>query len=377
MKRILALMSIFLMISSGYAVTLSVADPSPYPLESNQAFSVTVQLYNNGLSRIDDYSIGIIPEYPFKTVSGETYEYKLGDIEPKTTVYKTFRLLTYDNVPEGNYNLKTYYCTGTCSSKSIDSQSLQFTGSATVQIISYAFNDTIIIPGQSYTLSIALKNYGTGDAQDVILNMTNYISDDNPFIFVDKPSNFYIGTINLSETKTINFTVKVNEDISRGVYSMPVKSTYDSASYNLGSIDFNVGSSSNISIIKIETDPLQIKKNEEFSVIITVENTGKGKAESVTAYLTGDYTGEKISYIGGLDSNEDDLAILNVLKTKGTEYGIKISYRDDLGYHEITGEYNLEVAPLELNINWTLLLTLAIAGIGIFYLYKKKRKSKK
>jgi len=54
-------------------MTLSLVTPDSYPLESSQAATLSITYYNEKASVINDLTVGIVVEHPFKSVSGETY----------------------------------------------------------------------------------------------------------------------------------------------------------------------------------------------------------------------------------------------------------------------------------------------------------------
>ncbi|PIO00596.1 hypothetical protein COT72_00780 [archaeon CG10_big_fil_rev_8_21_14_0_10_43_11] len=378
MKRLLALMVLGgIFFSSAHALAVSVVDPTTYPLTSNQPFSITVKVFNDGVTKLEDYSVGIQSEYPYKSLAGEVYTQKIGDINGKETILKTFRFLTYDNVIEGSYPLKVFTCTGQCGAKSFAVQNLQFSGSANIQISQYSFNTSELAPGEVAQLTIQLKNYGLGLASDGIINLTNVVSSYTPFIFLDKPSAYYIGDIAVNQTKNVTFLVRVNDNITKGVYAMPVQINYDNIAHDLANVQFEIVSKANLEIFKIETEPLQPVRGSEFTVLISIENIGKGEATSTRISLEGDYIGERVSFIGSLDEHEDDIGLLRIFSLSGEQLTATLTYTDDLGTHTITQPITLTLGPAPpLSITPFILGVFALAGV-LAYMFRKRIFKKK
>ncbi len=372
MRKFLVLAITLFLVTQVSAVSVSLIDPTNYPLKSNTPFSVTISVYNDGTTKLEDYSVGVSAEYPFKEVSGETYLYKIGDIEAKKTVYKTFRFLTNDNIPQGVYNLKAYVCTGTCASKTIYPLGLQFKESANIQMVSYSFNKSRIISGDLLSLRVSLKNYGNADAEDVSINITNMVAGKVPFIFLEKPSNYFIGDLGINETRNISFTLLANENLTKNVYSLPIKIEHGGLEYSLGDVNFEVIETANLRIVSTLTEPIQVHEKEQYTLLTTIENIGRGEAKSVTAYLGGEFIGEDVSFIGSIDYEEDDIALFQIISQDKPDFTLTIRYRDDLGEHELTKELKQTIYP-QKTMDYTLpLIIIMLAAVITAYLLRKR-----
>jgi len=486
MRKLSFLLGCLLIISQALAleVSFTLVEPEVYPFESNQATTITLSAYNMDANTANDLSIGIDVQYPFKAASGESYEKIIGDLAAHTSVNKDFRLVTYDNVEAGDYVLKTYYCSSPCTYKQYVNLGVRFTASGDVEIVSYEFEDELLVPGEKNVLNVTLKNEGLAEANDVKLIITNEYDNQKHFVFLDKSNQYFIGDMNIGEIVSVPFEIKVSEDLSSGVYVLPVSVEFDGETHDLGEISFEVvnaadlsltysfgddnlypglntnlaitlvnegsaksknlklnltgvgdyfiltdlpnyyrigdldvgesvtvnydivlnkelspgvvsvpvyvdyglGSSSlvgsiifeviskaDVNIALVETDPVTPIKGESFTVMTTVENVGFGKAKSTIVEIVGDVTGTTTSYLGVLDKDEDDVAMMDVIPGKDTSYTIKVTYTDDLGIHEVSRDVSFVFSrpPIKKSYWWWLFSLLVILVVG--YLWKTKR----
>jgi hypothetical protein len=378
MRKILALLIMLTALhSASAAITLSLINPSQYPLESNQGFTMTVTAYNPEVLEFDDLKIGLDLSYPYLPISGETYLKNVGDLSSKTMVLKSFRLKTYDDVLEGDYPLRIYYCAGNCDAKVYNDISLQFTGSFDVRLVNYSFSKSTIVPEEEFEVTLSIKNFGTAKARDVSVQINNSIQGLIPFIFTGKANNYYLGDLESDSITSIVFKMLINEELTPGVYSVPVIVNTASQSLNVGNIVLDLSAKSELVIPLVETEPLTSVLGKPLTVIATLENIGPGDAKSVVAVL--EVGSERVSanYIGKVESSDDDVALFDIVQREGKDFVVRVTYTDDLGEHEViktfSVDYEVVVDTAWLN-NLVFLGVLIVAG---FIIYKKKYAKKK
>lgn len=374
MRKILFATMLLIAMSYASALDVSLINPSIYPLSSNQPFTITITAFNGELSEFNDLTIGIEASYPFITVGGETYERRVGDLQSLKSAYATFRLKTSENVPEGSYAIRAYYCSGSCTTKTIANLDLQFIGNEDVRLLSQAFSTNLVFPNNETTLTLTIKNYGTGKVRDASLKINNSINGIIPIIFTNNSNDYFIGDIPSNSQMSVAFKLLFNDELSPGVYSLPVYINTPASSTKIGELNFEISSKSEMIIPLIETEPAIPVLGAPLTIIATIENTGSGTAKSVVATL--ESNGKKISanYIGKVDSGDDDVAIFEITQGDSKDYQVKIAYSDDLGSHETVKELSVDY-KIVADLSWiqNLLIVIIVIGAG-FYFYKRKKK---
>ncbi|MBU0762160.1 MAG: COG1361 S-layer family protein [Candidatus Altiarchaeota archaeon] len=80
--------------------------------------------------------------------------------------------------------------------------------------------DQNLEPGDIGTLTLVIKNTGTQDATDVLLNIPS-----TPKIRIDK--RFFIGSVKYGAPATVSLTYQIAKDAEVGQHSIPIRLTYD------------------------------------------------------------------------------------------------------------------------------------------------------
>ncbi len=366
MKKAIALLLPLLLVNSIFAITITTTDPTVYPLKSSTPFTLTVIAYNNEPQKKTNVSIGIEVESPFKTVQGELYEKQVGNIDTEEESKRYFRLFTEANVPEGNYPLKLYYCLDSCTVKKYADISMYFNASSNVQIKSMTMKNELI-PGEEAKITLTLKNYGQAIAKETSINLT-----DNGNVIFEGTNNQYIGDVAINEEKQIEFKIRLNKDITPGIYDIPIKIKHDNMIKAAGDITYEVISKAELRIVATETDPLILTENTKFTMLVTVENTGRGSARSTLLEITDNVKGNRYGYVGTLEKDEDDIAIIEIVPNGQTTYTLKLSYIDDLGAHEITKAVTFTFNPAPPKDYTTAIIISAVGFLTISYILIKK-----
>ncbi|MBR9678747.1 MAG: hypothetical protein GON13_00580 [Nanoarchaeota archaeon] len=377
MRKIAFLLIFLLSLQTVNAIILSVTNPSNYPLESNLDVMLSILAYNADLTYSDDLFIGLDLSYPFKEITGETYEKRVGDLASLTSVYSSFRIRTYEDVPEGEYAIRVYHCTGLCTARTYKDISLQFSGTSDVRLVEYKLSNETIVPEQEFDLTLSIKNFGTGKTRDASVQVNNSLQEIIPLIFKEKPNNYFIGDLEANTTYDLTYKIMINKELTAGVYSIPVMINTPTTSFHVGNMILELSSKSEITIPLIETEPAKPVLGKSVTIIATIENNGPGNAKSVVATLLLNSEQVSANYIGEVESEDDDIAIFDIVQEKGKDYTLKITYTDDLGNHETTKTFTANYKVV-IDLSWLQnIILLSVLGAGGFLIYKKKYAKKK
>ena len=235
---------------------------------------------------------------------------------------------------------------------------------------------------EEFTVGVQIENCGN--------KIPEYVS----FELLDSPTEIIIKEpliINISKLyyknseRLIIYHMKTNNDAQSGTYLIKTRLSYGREGYSLiknynMTIDI-IGEKAELSIASLKTNPVLPRKGETVELTLRIENTGKGTAKSVKAYVSHEFRGLKQSFIGALDSNEDGPAVLTFIADKAGEFEfpVTISYKDDFGDNEIKTNVSLSILKKKSNIGGIvfIILIIVILGGGLYYFIKTKKSKDK
>jgi len=126
----------------------------------------------------------------------------------------------------------------------------------------------------------------------------------------------------------------------------------------------------------VRTDPVTVDAGEPFDLIVRLENTGTGRAESVVAYLDAPLSGQRETFIGSIRPGNDAPAVFRLTAAEGGEISstLSVSYSDDYGDHRMDQPITLVVREQGVaGALVALVILVLIAGAG-YYLYSQRKK---
>ncbi len=245
-----------------------------------------------------------------------------------------------------------------------------------------------IRPGDDFTLSLKLTNCGETAAHDIFVEIGEVQS-----VYFNDPGNYYIARLEPEESYEILLNFKSSENTPTGMITIPINITYnglsDEEKEQSESAGIEVIGIAELSISNIKTDPLNVKQEEDFTLLVRIENAGDGDAKSVKATIIDlPFSGVKEAFLGKIEPDDDSPAVFTLIPSASGsfEYHLQISYKDDSGEHTITEKMNLIVRDnknvvsylLEGNRNIIIGAIVAITAIlsclGIHRYFKRKKK---
>jgi uncharacterized repeat protein (TIGR01451 family) len=131
-----------------------------------------------------------------------------------------------------------------------------------------------------------------------------------------------------------------------------------------------------IGIASVSVDPERIKKGDQVSLIIRLENTGTDNANSVKASIDLPMSGGKDAYVGKIEPNNDAPAVFALQAgNPGTyPYNLSVQYEDDYGVH--TQQETLHMTVLEGDSTGLIIVIILLvigAGAGYWYFMIRKK----
>ena len=150
---------------------------------------------------------------------------------------------------------------------------------------------TELSPGDIKEITLIVKNQGGGDARHITMNFQN-----SDHISLIGSSTVYISSLNAWCSKEIPITIKAEDEITNGAYAIPILVTFSKYYFNASvgyvtdpmpptniTIVFNVEGKTTLEVADVSTDPLELREDSENNnVTVLIENSGSGKARSVS-----------------------------------------------------------------------------------------------
>ncbi len=262
-------------------------------------------------------------------------------------------------------------------------------GTPKVVITNISYSPEKVEPGESTAVTLTVKNIGGAPALNGALGLTiPTLTGDTKqrFSIIGSGTELAIGTLSVGESKTIVFELAADDNVEAGVYNFPATLSYSGTGSSTG-IGLVVVSRAELTLPKVQTDPVTVKPDKPFLLSATVENSGKNEAKSAKVRFVIDdprFSGTKSAYLGTIKSGDKDVALFEmtyagpVLSKKDIPVAFEVTYVDDFGEHSFTesGEITVDAGiSTDGGINQIAIgaLVLAIAVVILFVFFRKKR----
>ncbi len=237
--------------------------------------------------------------------------------------------------------------------------------------------------GDSVTVGIQFDNCGADLPKHLsfkITQLSKNIKIKEPLIInFDTPFGY-------ANSKRFNvFHMFVTNNATPGIYVFKYKVEYGSDNFKIsqdGNFSITVTSKrAYLDIAYIKTEPIIPAIGDKTTLTIRLENFGKGDANSVKAEVSLPFSGDKESFLGELESDDDSSAVFNfVPNSSGTiNYNMTVTYVDDFGRHNFTEPLRIYVEGNSTNSLFLFfeVIIFIIILTGAFYYFKLKKQQKK
>ncbi|MDO9539615.1 MAG: S-layer protein, partial [Methanocalculus sp.] len=230
-------------------------------------------------------------------------------------------------------------------------------------------------PGETFQTEISVVNIGQTRADDLTVSVgtgDRAIAAIGPVI-----SSYQVlapGTV-----MVIPLSFRVGREIDPGLYDLPVSLKYrlpdGSLHQEMAVCAVDVRGSSTIAVSSVKTDPSTITANTQFDLIIRLENTGTGRATSVSAVIDIPLSGGREAFIGTIRPGNDAPAVFRLNAGGGGDipYTLTVRYSDDYGDHLMEQPITL-VVKSQGTEGWVLALLIVIVfAVAGYYLYRQRK----
>jgi hypothetical protein len=231
-------------------------------------------------------------------------------------------------------------------------------------------------PGDDISTQVILKNDGLSRADQI----TVAVNSSSPSLTQKTSSTYNIGSLLRGESATLNMVFSTDKKAPIGLNRVLLAISYVSPDGTITTqteiLGIHVKGRAKIGIASVSIDPVRIKKGDQVSLIIRLENTGTDNANSVKASIDLPMSGGKDAYVGKIEPNNDAPAVFALQAgNPGTwPYNLTVRYEDDYGVQTQTETLQMTVMNGDSTGMIVAILLVLIIGGGAGYWYFVLRK---
>ena len=353
------------------AIKIIVNDVSTQPVEPGNDLTVRIT-YSNVDSDFTLSTARLDLRYPFSLkTSTESFE---NGFELCAHCSRTNTYFIHVDSAAGSGVYPIFVRAVQSGSESVRTINVTVRGKPNIVLSSAAVTNTT--PSSVFIMEVQAENIGTGAARQLKI-----VSKSSDFISLGS-SVMTVAGIAPGNVSKVSFLMSVGSELKAGAYNLPFEIGYvdeSGTSYNstqnVGARVVNMGKIS-IQNIKVSSAFGDAVAGSPVSVIVRIENTGKGTMDAIESELTCNGQSSK-SFLGQLKRDEDAPAVFDITIQSGGRYGCTMttSYSDDLGSHTVTNRFDIYLKNPEPPVMQIIIL-LVILGLAYYFLIRKRRKKK-
>jgi hypothetical protein len=222
-----------------------------------------------------------------------------------------------------------------------------------------------VVPGEPFNLTLGLFNDGEAAANDITVE----VNTSTQSMTAASPQTYYFQKIAPGEQKALNMRFLTDTDTPLGLQPILITVTYQNADGSVfreaSTAGVPIQGRADLGIASVTTDPTPITLGDQISLIIRIENSGTGDANSARATIDGlPLPGGKEAFMGTIEPKNDAPAVFTLTADEaGTfNYTLTITFTDDFGIH--TTEETLQLTVAESNNTVLVIAVLAIVIIA-------------
>ena len=207
-----------------------------------------------------------------------------------------------------------------------------------VAVLGYSSKGGNPYAGKGFTLAVQLSNI---EASTCAKAVSSSIQADFPFI-ANGLSTIYLGDLCKSDTKEVDFPLKVDPTATGGSYPVTITNSYESTTYisfsSQSTINIYINGTPELNAHVIGSNPVDVYPGETATISINVQNNGDFRAESVNAALKAESPVEvkwsksfnSIALLDPKQSQTIDFAVEvpKDAKAKNYQLALELSYYD-------------------------------------------------
>ncbi|MCD6477391.1 MAG: hypothetical protein J7K87_00080 [Candidatus Aenigmarchaeota archaeon] len=197
----------------------------PYPAEPGKYMTLWIEVYNTGTNTAKNVVFELEPEYPFSLDSNENATREFSSIPGLFTVVLQYKVRVDTDAVDGWNEIKLKYKIG--NGDWVEKKSEIYVNKAPNEAELtplFVSADPIPYPGGETKLTINIANVAPGSAYYTIVKAESPIAT----IPVNK---IFVGTLDADDFESVEFDMKIKDNIKPGRYPVYIKSYYKNEDY--------------------------------------------------------------------------------------------------------------------------------------------------
>ncbi len=328
-------------------LVITVNELSPQPVEPGRDLVLAVTIDNRGGGVANSIVLTIMPDSPIILKNENDRIMRFEKIIGYGARVETYLLHIDPAAVTGNYEIElgTTWTTDGAHREQNLTIPVVVRGTPKLVISEITIDPEIIKPEDTFDLSFLVSNKGTGTASTVQVTCT---LDDLPFVPVGADT-FVIRKLEAGTSERLSYRIMASDGAEISSYAIPVTMCCDDESggnrASQSSVGINVIGDANLCIASVKTRPENPATGDVMTLMLQIENSGHGDAESVKVTIDIPFEGTRTAFLGKIEADDDAPCIFNFRATESGDipYRAVISYEDDLGDHTTTVELVLYV----------------------------------
>ncbi len=192
----------------------------PYPAEQGKYVTLWLEIYNTATTTAENVVFELLPEYPFILDANEVATREFSSVPGLYTIVLQYKIRVDKDAVEGMNEISFRYKIGdeTWMKKETEIYITEPPNKAELKVF-YVGTEPKTYPGGETTLSVDLANIASGSAYYIIVDAESEVAE----IEVNE---IFIGTMDADDFDTIDFKLKIKENVKPGRYPVTIKSYY-------------------------------------------------------------------------------------------------------------------------------------------------------
>jgi len=358
-------------------LVITVNELTPQPVEPGRDLLLSVTIDNRGGGAAEHVTLTIMPDSPISLKNENDRTMRFEKIIGYGARVETYLLHIDPAAVSGYYEIElgTAWTTDGANRE----QNLTFLvvvrGTPKLMISDITIEPEIIKPEDTFDLSFRVSNEGTGTAS--MAQVT--VALDNISAVPVGADTAIIRKLVAGASERLSYRIMVSDSAEISTHTIPIVMHYDDESggnmTSKSSVGINVVGDADLCIASVRTNPENPATGDTMTLMLQIENSGHGDAESVKVTVDIPFEGTRTAFLGKIEADDDAPCIFNFRATESGDipYQAVISYEDDLGDHTTTVEMVLYVG--DGGNSDMLIPALAVAAlivVVVFYLRRKK-----
>jgi hypothetical protein len=358
-------------------IKITVNELVPQPVEPGRDLVLSVTLGNYGRGAAEYMVLTIMPDSPITLKNENDRTMRFDKVIGYDARVETYLLHIDPAAVSGNYEIElgaTWTDDGQHREQNL-TVPVVVRGAPILMISEITIEPEIIKPEDTFDLSFRVSNEGTGTAS--MAQVT--VALDNLSSVPVGADTAIIKKLVASASERLSYRIMVSDSAEISTHTIPIVMRYDDESggniTSKSSVGINVVGDADLCIASVRTNPENPAIGDVMTLMLQIENSGHGDAESVKVTIDIPFEGTRTAFLGKIEADDDAPCIFNFRATESGDipYHAVISYKDDLGDHETTEELVLYVGD---GGNGDLLIpalaAVAFIVVSVFYLRRKK-----